>query len=88
MIARALFVQLLQDGERVGLAAVELDGNVVWVLACTSQAQGLSVAELMPDFARLFGAEEVRFITQRMGLIRRAAAHGAQLAGYMLSFKV
>lgn len=81
-------MQLLQNGNRVGLAAVELDGPVVWVLACTSHAENLSVATLMPDFARLFGAEEVRFMTRRMGLIRRAGAHGAQLAGYMLSFKV
>lgn len=86
-IAGALVVEMTASGRRVALAAVEIDGPAAWVVACTSSGAGVSVCDVMPEFLQLLRVREVRFLTRRLSLIRRAASRGAQLGGYLMTFK-
>lgn len=81
----------LDAGGGGGVFVVKKNGAQLWIKAASGRslddltAVGLALIE---EMARAAGCKEVAFQTGRLGLVKKTAAHGFELCGWIMKKKV
>lgn len=73
-------LDVLQDGRRVGVVALAVEGQAGTIKAAAGQTACLpGTVAAIEDFARARGARRLAFFTRRPGLLRRMLPGGYRL---------
>lgn len=87
-VADCILIQAVTAaGQRVLLLAVSMDGEGAEIVAAAGSLPGANLVALLPAVAGLLGVQQVRWVTRRLGLVKKAARLGARVEGFLMVYE-